>query len=393
MRILMAHNRYLIRGGEDQSVESEISMLKENGHDVTFFECDNKLVKRIGLLRTSLRTIWSQETYLEVRKILRENSHDVVHVQNFFPLISPSIFYAAKAENVPVVQSIRNYRITCPGGLLLRDGKICEDCLGRAFAYPGVMNGCYKDSKVGSGVVASMSFFHRLAGTWSGKIDRFIALTEFVRQKCIEGGIPQELICVKPNFVSPDPGFSDHERHYFLYVGRLSSEKGIDLLVEAWLRRNIQIPLKIVGRGPLFEQLSKDAESSPWIEIVGPKTFNEVMDSMAQAKAILFPSRWYETFGRTIVESFSTGTPVIASNLGGVPELVSHGETGLLFLPNDSDDLAEKVIWALENPLEMVRMGKNGRKEYEKFYMADANYEKLMHIYEEAIIHNRMMKA
>ena len=203
MRILAIHNRYQIRGGEDEVYEAEVSLLREMGHQVEVYEASNDRVAKLGKLRLAADTVWSKEAYRDVEHQLKKQRPDVVHVQNFFPLISPSVYYAAKAQGVPVVQTLHNYRLLCPNALFFRDGKVCEDCLGQIIPYPGVMHGCYRENKVASAGVATMLSVHRAMNTWTKMVDSYITLTEFARQKFIAGGIPAEKIVVKPNFVRP----------------------------------------------------------------------------------------------------------------------------------------------------------------------------------------------
>ena len=250
MRILSVHNRYQIRGGEDESRQSEENLLREMGHQVEVYEEHNDRISTMNPLRVASKTIWSQESHQITKRRLKEQHHDIIHVQNFFPLISPSVYYAAKEQGVPVVQTLRNYRLLCPNALFFRDGQVCEDCLGKFVPLPGVIHGCYRESRVASTAVASMITVHRTLRTWVDMVDIYIALTEFARQKFIEGGLPAEKIVVKPNFVNPDPGVGKGSGGYALFVGRLSVEKGLDTLLAAWEKLSQQMPLKIVGEEP-----------------------------------------------------------------------------------------------------------------------------------------------
>ena len=252
MHILSIHNNYQIRGGEDVSREAEESLLKEMGNSVSVYQEHNDRVAAIGAARMAVRTVWSTESYNIVKQKLKNSNCDLIHVQNFFPLISPSVYYAAKSEGVPVVQTLRNYRLLCPNGLFFRDGKVCEDCVGKFVPYPGVMHNCYRENKAASGAVATMITFHRTMRTWTEMVDIYISLTEFARQKFIAGGIPADKIVVKPNFVNPDPGVGEGSGGYALFVGRLSVEKGLDTLLAAWEHLGGKMPLKIVGDGSFW---------------------------------------------------------------------------------------------------------------------------------------------
>jgi glycosyltransferase involved in cell wall biosynthesis len=384
MRILSIHNSYQIRGGEDESRESEERLLREMGHEVDVYEEDNDRIASLSNTQMALRTIWSTEAHEIVKQRLSKAAYDIVHVQNFFPLISPSVHHAAQTAGVPVIQTLRNYRLLCPNALFFRDGQVCEDCLGKPIPYPGVLHGCYRDSRVASAAVAAMLTVHRTMSTWTNAVTLFIALTEFARQKFIEGGFPAEKIVVKPNFVHPDPGIGTGSGGYALYVGRLSVEKGLDTLLAAWERLDQIIPLKIIGDGPLADQVIEATKRMPHVEWLGRKPMPEVHALMGEAMFLVFPSKWYETFGRVAAEAFAKGTPVIAANIGAIAELVDAGRTGLLFQPGNADDLAAKVCWLLDNPTAIEPMRKEARLEFEIKYTAEKNYHRLMAIYTQA---------
>lgn len=382
MNILTIHNAYQIRGGEDESREAEERLLREMGHYVEGYEENNDRINGLSSMHMAMRTVWSVESYNKVRQILATRPYDLVHVQNFFPLISPSVYYAAKSAGVPVVQTIRNYRLLCPNALFFRDGQVCEDCLGKFVPLPGIMHGCYRNSIAASSATATMLTTHRSLGTWTKMVDLYIALTEFARQKLIQGGLPADKIVVKPNFVHPDPGVGSGNGNYALYVGRLSVEKGLDTLLAAWEKLGNRIPLKIVGEGPLADQVIAATERLPQVEWLGRRSIAEVHALMGNATVLIFPSKWYETFGRVAVEAFAKGTPVIAANIGAIAELVQHGYTGLHFRPGDSADLAAKVEWLLARPAVLAQMRQQARAEFEAKYTAKQNYRRIMEIYE-----------
>lgn len=382
VRILSIHNTYQIRGGEDESRESEERLLREMGHHVDVYQESNDRVSSIERWRMAIRTIWSRQAYRTVAKQLRANTYDLMHVQNFFPLISPSVYYAAKSCGVPVVQTLRNYRLLCPNALFFRDGQVCEDCLGKAIPFPGVVHACYRDNRTASGVTTAMISLHRAARTWTNMVDIYIALTQFARNKFIQGGIPADKIVVKPNFVHPDPGCGEGRGDYALYVGRLSVEKGLDVLLQAWELLGGKMPLKIVGEGPLANQVIEAAQRFPAIEWLGRRPVQEVYALMGEAKVLIFPSKWYETFGRVAVEAFAKGTPTIAANIGAITELVDHERTGLHFRPGDPTDLADKVERILAEPELLAQMRREARSEFEARYTAKQNYQRLMEIYD-----------
>ena len=385
MRLLSVHNTYQIRGGEDESRESEEKLLREHGHTVDVYEETNDRISSLNPAQLAIKTVWSQETYKSIHRQLKQQSYDAVHVQNFFPLISPAVHYAAKQSGIPIVQTLRNYRLLCPNALFFRDGKVCEDCLGKAIPYPGVLHSCYRESAAASAAVATMISTHKALNTWTKNVDLFITLTEFSRQKFIQGGFPADKIVVKPNFVYPDPGLGSGQGSYALYVGRLSVEKGIDTLIDAWEQMNIKIPLKIVGDGPLAGLVQEAARRLPQLEPMGRRPLAEVHQLMGDAKCLIFPSKWYETFGRVAVESFAKGTPVIASKIGAIEELVDSGETGIHFEAGNASDLARRVTQFWRSPPQQTEsMRKAARAQFEEKFTPAQNYRFMMKIYETA---------
>ena len=308
---------------------------------------------------------------------------DVVHVHNFFPLFSPAVYYACRTAGVPVVQTLHNYRLLCANSLLFRDGHVCEECVGRSFAWPAIAHACYRGSRAGTASIAIMQASHRIARTWQERVDLYIALTEFSRAKLVEGGLPAEKIVVKPNFASRDIATGNGRGGYALFVGRLSPEKGLDVLLEAWKRMRMSIPLRIVGDGPLAGRVREAAGES--VSYLGPREKSEVLGLMQSASLLILPSMWYEGFPMVIVEAFQVGLPVVASDLGSLSSLVTPGRTGLLFRPGDPSALAERVEWAFAHPEELSRMRRQARAEHEANYTPERNYELLMQIYDRVI--------
>lgn len=383
MRILKIHTYYQQPGGEDQSFAAEVALLQEKGHEVRVLTFHNRDLEVLSPWAQAAKTLWNGQAYQEVREAVRAFRPHIVHLHNTFPFASPAVVHAAKAEGVPVVMTLHNYRLLCVNALFFREGRVCEDCLGH-LPWRGAVHGCYRDSRPASAVVAGMLALHRALGTW-GKVDRFIALTEFARKKFIEAGFSPPKVAVKPNFVHPDPGVGEGQGGYALFVGRLSPEKGVETLLQAWARLKGGVPLKVVGDGPLRSRVEAAVGQMEGLEYLGPKPLLEVYRLMGEAAFLVFPSEGYETFGRVAVEAFAKGTPVVAAEIGAAGEVTEHGRTGLHFRPGDPEDLAAKVEWLLLHPEELRRMRREARAEYEAKYTAERNYQLLMEIYGQAL--------
>jgi glycosyltransferase involved in cell wall biosynthesis len=234
-------------------------------------------------------------------------------------------------------------------------------------------------------VITAMLWLHRLLGTWEKQVDLFIALSEFARNKFIEGGLPAQRIVVKPGFVEPDPGVGEGLGGYALLAGRLSPEKGLATLFQAW-RKLPRIPLCIAGDGPLLRIAHEFATSTSGnLRVLGRRTRPELFSLMKGARYLLFPSQCYENFPMVIAEAFACGLPVIASGLGAAAEIVEHGRTGMLVPPGDAEQLAEAAAWLWARPDTSQRMGREARTEFEAKYGAQRNYSRLMEIYQAAL--------
>ncbi len=381
----MAHNYYQQPGGEDRSFAAEADTLENNGHYVHRFTVHNDIIPEMHKLKVARATFWNPDTYNTLDTLFEKERFDIAHFQNIFPLISPSAYAVAQKHNIPVVQSLRNYRLMCPTATFFRDGKVCEDCLGKTIPYPGVMHACYRDSRVQSAVVAGMLGFHHIRKTWSSNVDRFIALTQFVKDKFIEAGMSGDKITVKPNFVGHDPGVGTEPGDYMIFMGRLTPEKGVRTLLNA-CKQHPDIPLKLLGDGPLLDELKATAKTNNLaVEFLGHRNYQDVMALVQQSRALIFPTEWYETFGRVSIEAYACGKPVIASKIGAVAEIVDHGKTGLQFAPGNADELAQHIKRLWENPEEAVQMGRFARQVFEEKYTSAQNYEMLFQIYSDVI--------
>jgi len=379
MRVLLVHNAYQQRGGEDSVVESEAALLRQRGHDVQVLLRHNDEVNELSRLSLAAQTLWSNKTVAQLNAQMARVRPDVIHVHNTLPLVSPSVFWAATRARVPVVQTLHNFRLLCPQATLLREGRVCEDCIGR-LPWPAVIHRCYRGSGAQTAAVALMLSAHRGMGTWRNKVSRFIALTQFGKAKFVQGGLNPQQIDIKPNFIDWVPTPQWAERQGGLYIGRLSVEKGIEVLMQA-MRDLPQHRLTVIGSGP-YENAMQELAGPAFL---GAKALPEVLARLGAASYLVLPSVCYEGFPRTLVEAFACGVPVIASRHGALEELVDDGRTGLLFSPGDVTDLVDKIRWADANPLCMQTMGRAARAEYELHYTPERNGQQLEEIYRRAM--------
>ena len=384
MKVLIVHNYYQQPGGEEQICATEATLLESYGHEVLRYTLDNVDIKGMNPLLLK-NMMWNSNVYRDLRSLIRDQKPQIAHFHNTFPIISPAAYHAAKDEGIPVVKTLHNYRLLCPNGLFFRQGKVCEDCLGTPFFLPGIIHGCYRGSRPGSGMVAAIQSFHWLLGTWTQTVDVFIAYSRFAMDKFIEGGIPAEKLAFKTNFLYPAPQPGEGKGGYGVFVGRLSVEKGLGVMLDAWRQLGGKMPLKIVGDGPMAGLVTEAVKEMPEIEWLGRLPLEQVYEVIDNAAFLVFPSEWYETFGRVAIEAFAKGTPVVASKIGAISELIDHERTGLLFRPSDSSDLAEKINWLLANPQALSQMRQEARAEFEAKYQAADNYKRLLEIYESAI--------
>ncbi len=383
MKLLYIYNLYQEQGGENLWFESEPDLFRAKGHEVFVYRRDNSDIRHMpAWRRASLfwQAAWSQQSYEGVRSLIRKQRPDVAHVYNTLVLLSPSVYYACRDEGVPVVQSVYNYRLLCPAATLVRNGGICEECpehsLWRAVRY-----GCYRGSRVQSAAVAWMLASHRRRGTWADAVDLYLAPTRFVRLKLIQGGIPAEKIVIKPNWHEPDPGMRKDADGSVLFVGKLSTEKGLRTVLRAWRLMSDPPLLRVIGDGPLRDEVQRAAAESTQIEFLGRRPHAEVIAYLHRASVFLIPSEWYEAFPHTILEGYACGVPIVASRIGTLEDVIADGKTGLLFPPGDAAELANRVKWLLARPNDAMRIAAAGRFEYDSRYRGSHIYESLLNIY------------
>lgn len=389
MKILVIHNFYKQEAGEDCTVQREVALLGAAGHHVLTYFRHNRDIDQASLvakITIGSKAIWAGDTHRELGALLKREKPDLAHFHNTFPLISPAAYYACHDADVPVVQTLHNFRWSCAPGTFFRNGAICEECLEHGL-WRGVRHGCYRESRSQTAAVALTLAIHRKLQTWTRMVNCYIAPTEFARRKFVAAGFPPDRVFVKPNFVDPDPGECRNEGEYAIFVGRIAAEKGLRTLIAAWALLEKRIPLVIVGDGPLRSELEREVVQRGASNVIlrGCMPNGDTIRMMKGAKFLIFPSQWYETFGTTMIEAFACGVPVVCSNLGAMPELVADGQTGLHFTPGDSADLATKVNWAWEHPEDMKEMGRVARLEYEAKYTLKLNYNLLMTAYKFAL--------
>ena len=389
MRIVLVHNTYREPVGEDVVFQSEKQLLERAGHSVIPYVRSNtelkdaSLVDRIGIVP---QMIWSRAARQSFAAILNAERPDLVHVHNTFMVISPSIYSACSERGIPVVQTLHNFRLLCPGASFFRDGMVCEECVDQSLLR-SILHGCYRNSRAATGAVALTLATHRAMGTWQASVTRYVAMTAFAKKKFVAAGFPSERLVIKPNFTDPDPGERLSAGKYALFIGRLDKTKGTGVLLDAWKRLPAKYPLHVVGDGPDRQGMEAQAREFQLSEVTfrGWLPRAAAVNAVKGARFTIVPSTWYEGFPMCIVESFACGTPVLCSRLGGMSEIVDDQRTGLHFNPGDPQDLADKVTWAWNRPLELARMGREARRKYETDYTAEKNYSLLMEIYKQAI--------
>jgi glycosyltransferase involved in cell wall biosynthesis len=381
-RVLQVHTRYRQAGGEDEVVAAERQLLEEAGLSVAQVVFDNPGSRGSRLspapLAQGVAAIWSRGAARRVRDAIKANGSQVVHVHNTFVAASPSVYAAAGALGVPVVQTLHNYRLVCPAATVYRDGRPCTDCLGRGIPWPAVVHACYRGSRAQSAVVAAALTVGRAKRTYSRRIGAYIALTGFQRDLLVKGGLPADRIQVVPNFLEPDPGVSVGDRSGFLFVGRLSAEKGASTLVGA----SALAPglIRVAGWGPLSPLVEAAARTGD-LEVLGQLEKKAVLEQLAASVAMVLPSVWFEGMPVSVLEAYATGTPVIASRIGSLAEMIEDGVTGLLARPGDAADLAGRLRWASDHPDEMRQMGSAARRAYETTYRGGAHLAALLSTY------------
>ena len=391
LRVLVLHGRYRSDGpsGENEVVDDEVLLLREYGCDVRQVELQSDDIAGWSRAKKATlpgRVVWSRAGQRTLQAALDEFRPDVLHVHNTFPQFSPAIFWAARRNGVGIVHTLHNFRPLCPAGTFLREGKACEQCLGRV-PLPAVRHGCYRDSRLATLPLATMSAVHDRLGTWQRCVDRFITLSEFERAKYVEAGWPAEKFRMKFNTVWEQAVPARRAGDAFLCMSRLVPEKGVDVLLEGWKRAfpDGSPPLHLTASGDSGAELMERYGRLPGVTFLGHVSREELMTELSAARAVVVPSRCYEGFPRVIVEAYAARVPVIASRVGSLVELVRDGETGLHVGMDDVDDMARVLRRFADDPAAGERMGEEARATYERLYSPESTMAGLLGIYREAI--------
>lgn len=389
MKILMVHSRYQQLGGEDISTRNEARLLRDAGHEVDLVEYDNHQIEQMGAARAGLRAIWSRTARRDLAAKLDGGGFDILHVQNYLPMVSPAVLRLGKRYGVATVQALRNYRLICTKAQFFRDGKDCHDCLGKALPWAGIRHRCYRDSLPATLALTGMIATHRAIGTWSRETDAFIAVSDYVRSKYIEGGFDPAKLHAKPNVVAAAGPASVTVTRQLVYVGRLSAEKGVDVLLEAWRRAGVEGELVLGGSGPALESLQQQASDIPGVRFLGRIPSEQARALMRGARAMVIPSVWAEPFPRTGVEAMAEGTPVIGASSGGIPELFPDGRGGVLYPASLVDALAGEIRDLFAGDDKAARWRIDARAVFDEHFSPAAVTRRTEEIYAAAIDRRR----
>jgi len=376
MKVMLLHNRYTQAGGEDAALSLEEDVLKAKGHQAHTVIFQNEKASS-GALKKVKDAFHNKRSADKVSSAIDEFKPDIIHIHNWFYEASPSVIDTAYKKGVPVVMTLHNYRLVCANALLLRNNHPCELCVNKTFGYPGVWYKCYHDSAIQSAWVTAITGTHKKRGTWQQKVNTYIVLTEFAKSRFVNSSlnVPPEKMVIKPNFI-PDPGEGHQPREdFYLFAGRLSPEKGVNVLLDAFSQ--LDHKLVVAGDGPVSNAAN--------VSFAGKKNNQELMDLMKRCKALVFPSIWYEGLPFVIVEAFAAGTPVIASNLGSMSELVKHRYNGLHFEPGSATDLRDAIMAFENGGTQTQQMYSNARKTYLDNYSIEQHYRSIISIYESTL--------
>ncbi|MEU4669115.1 glycosyltransferase family 4 protein [Amycolatopsis sp. NPDC023774] len=393
MKVLVVHNRYRSEqpSGENNVVEAETALLAGGGVRVSLFERQSDDIATMSLPRKALVPVqvpWNRSARAELTARLQVERPDVVHIHNTFPLLSPSVLAACADARVPVVATLHNYGMVCPPGTLYRDGRICTDCVGGA-PVPAVRHGCYRGSAAATVPMAANLLLNR--SRWHSDVTRFFCISDAQRRLLVDAGMPASRMTVKHNFVT-DPGVRrTSDGSHVLFLGRLTEEKGVPLLMTAWdrLGGSLGLPLVVAGTGPLSEDVGAWAASRSDVSYVGLQDKASCQTLTASAAAVVAPSAWLEAFGLVVVEAMAAGVPTVAPVHGAFEELISDGVTGVLHEPGSASALADALRDVLADPERNRKMGDAARQRYDEDFTPSVGFRRLVEGYEAAIAAHR----
>lgn len=393
MKILTIHNfhRKGSASGDDQVFKSETALLESHGHAVIRYtvsndEFDNAGV--IGKIKATFGMLWSFEHYNTVKRIIEKEQPDIVHIHTFFPLLSPSILYAAKRSGVPVVATLHDTRFVCPCSTSLRGTQLCNEC-GDGHYFRMCKYGCFKGSRLQSFLVAGIFKYHRIRKSFYQQIDKYICLNENQIRLLTAVGFDKKKIVKKYNFV-PDAEanlstlkMEGLPNRYVIFYGRIGEEKGIRVLMQIWNNPQLNdIPLVVMGGGPLEEEFKLWASQKDNVNFLGYTQHDKCLSIVKGGEFVVFPSIWYEGCSMVEIETESLGKALIATDLGFSVEAIENGVNGYKVPLNDVNGFVDVIIKLWKDSDNCKKMGKNARKDYESKYLPEDNYNQLIAVYE-----------
>ncbi|MDB4090696.1 glycosyltransferase [Crocinitomicaceae bacterium] len=390
MKILIIHNKYSIRGGEDTVFENELKLLSES-YQVESLIFQNK-PNFLGLIQF-ITSIWNIRSSSKLKSKIKEFKPDYIHFHNLHFASGPLLIRVAKKKGIPLIMTLHNYRLLCPSATLMHNEKLFLESLKSNFPWKAVRSKVYRNSFFFTFLLAFINWFHEKIGTWR-LIDTYVCLTPLTKKLLLNSsiGIKENQIYVKPNFIK---SFSLNNvlprSNHFLFLGRFSEEKGIKILLEAF--NNSDLQLKIGGYGPFEDLVISSSQNNNNIQFLGSLEPSQVMDELQKCTALIFPSIWYEGMPMTIIESFSVSTPVIASNIGAMSMMIEHKQNGLLFASSDSSDLVSQLTyWSSLNDNAIKKIRKSAFNSFEENYSESTQLLFFEQIFELAKSHNKNYK-
>ena len=389
LKILVLHNfhRKGSSSGDDQVFKDETHLLAEHGNTVIKYAVSNDsfdVMGLVGKIKATLSMLWSFKNYKEVKDIIGREKPDIVHVHTFFPLMSPSVLYAAKRSGCKVVATLHDTRFICPCCTSLRGTEICNKC-GDGHYFRMVKYGCFKNSRIQSIIVALIFKYHRLRKTFYKQIDEYICLNNNQIKLLENIGFDRNKITKKYNFVSDSisdwqtDAVSSLPKRYVVFYGRIGEEKGIRILMKAW--EHLDIPLVVMGSGPLEDEFKVWSDSKKNVKFLGYTAHQECLNIVRNAEFVVFPSIWYEGCSMVQIETMSLGKALVATNLGFSEEAIKEGYNGTKFELGDVEEFINKIQQLWDKPEIVIGMGNNARKEFEDKYLPEDNYNQLINIY------------